>query len=177
MSHAKIHPPDPIAQKLGPEPGWLEFKQTAWMNRPNFVVGDPDTNRYRIRYYFREKDMAVVGKAWFGPGTEGPPGHAHGGSMAALLDEVMGPACFLKGHIVLAAKIEVSFRNKLPLGSVVTMEGWVEKIDGRKITPRAHLLGPDGLVYVESTGLFIKFEPHQFAALGKWDTREIPPAL
>ncbi len=147
----------------------MEFKQTAWLKQQSFVRDDPDSNRYRLRFYQRESDGALVGKAWFGPGTEGPPGHAHGGSMAALLDQIMGSACFVLGHIVLAAKIDVSFRNKMPLGTVATLEAWVERIDGRKLTPRAHLLGPGGIVYAESSGLFIKFQPEVFAKLGQRD--------
>ncbi len=165
----------PTAPSLDAETGWKPFNHTAWLERPNYVSGDPDGNRLRIRYYYRESDMALVGKAWFGPGTEGPPGHAHGGSMAALLDEAMGTASWISGHLVLAAKIEVNFRKKLPLGTVVKVEAWLEKVNGRKVFVRGQLIGLDDLIYAESSGLFIKLEPEQFGQLGTWMVRSTKP--
>ena len=64
----------------------------------SFVSGEPDGDRLRVCYYRRDRDGALVGKIWFGPGAEGPPGHAHGGSMAAVLDEAMGAGAWLAGH-------------------------------------------------------------------------------
>lgn len=84
---------------------------------PSFVSGDPFGNRIRVRYFKRERDGALVGKVWFGPGAEGPPGHAHGGSMAAVLDEALGAAAWMSGHPVVAAKLVTVFRRMLPLGT------------------------------------------------------------
>lgn len=153
---------------LSPHDGWSEFAHSPWMKLgPSYVSGEPEGNRIRLRYYQRDEDKALVGKAWFGPGTEGPPGHAHGGSMAALLDEAMGAASWSSGHPAVAVEIKVSFRNSLPIGSVVSMEAWVEKTERRKITLRGRLLGPHGVVFAESEGLFLRLRPGQFGDFGQ----------
>ena len=64
--------------------------------------------------YFTSPEGHLKARAWFGPHTKGPPGHAHGGSMAALLDEVVGGAAWVAGHPVVAATLNVRFRAMLP---------------------------------------------------------------
>ena len=61
----------------------------------SFVEGDPQGDRLRIRMFVRESDCRLLSKVWFGPQAEGPPGHAHGGSQAAILDHTMGVAAWV----------------------------------------------------------------------------------
>lgn len=140
-----------------PAPGWVAVDDDAIraITARSFVSGDPDSDRIRASYFCRQSDLAVVGRAWFGPGAEGPPRHAHGGSMAALLDEVMGFACWVRGHQVLAKKIEVGFVRSLPLDTVVTFEGAIVDVDGKNVTAQGTLCLPSGLVCAEGKGLFV----------------------
>lgn len=142
-----------------PHDGWtLTPPRRESSLRNSFVSGDAEGQRLRVSYFVRDVDSAVVGRAWFGPLAEGPPGHAHGGSMAALLDEAMGAAAWLKGHRVLAAKITIEFKRPLPLGSVVEFTAWVERVEGRRVFTRAELSLPGtegGTVCAQGEGLFI----------------------
>ena len=72
-------------------------------------------------------------RVWFGPETEGPPGHAHGGSIAAILDEVLGLAAWTAGYPIVVGNLNVSFRNLLPLQHVVTVKTEIVSAEGRKI--------------------------------------------
>ena len=45
---------------------------------------------------------------------QGPPGHAHGGASAAILDEVMGLVVWAAGHKVLAANINIPAVKYIP---------------------------------------------------------------
>lgn len=163
--------PEETRQALEPEPGWERFRDGSWHDWPTFVNGTPGDGRLEVRYYRRIEDGALVGKIWFGPGAEGPPGYAHGGSMAALLDDAMGSAGWIAGHPVIAANISIDFRRKLVLNSVVELEAWVERIDGRKVYTRARLIGEDGETHAEGTGLFIKMSAESFGKLGAMAAR------
>lgn len=144
--------------ELAGEEGWLDLRRDMWPDKgPSFVSGDRG-DRLRVKYFRKQEDGHLVGKVWFGPGTQGPPGHAHGGSMAALLDEVMGTAAWISGHPVLAASIKIDFRNTIPLQTVAFFEGWVDQVNGRKITTRSKLTGPEGKIFAEGEGLFIRME-------------------
>lgn len=126
----------------------------------SFVSGDPHGHRLRVAY-FRLEDGRLTARAWFGRGAEGPPGYAHGGSVAAVLDEAMGAAAWSGGHPSIAARIEVDFRLPVPLGIDAVVEMNVEKVDGRKITTRARLLDADGRMLAESAGLFVRLSDDQ----------------
>lgn len=128
----------------------------------SYVSGNPNSRAIRIQYFQRKDTLQFAGRAWFGPEAEGPPGHAHGGSQAALLDEGMGATAWHSGKTVVAAKIEINFRNPLPIGTVLTMWAEITKIEGRKVYTSARLEGDDGTLYSEGTGLFIVIDPSSF---------------
>lgn len=140
---------------LTPEPGWRPLTP-FWesMGTRSFVSSDDDPDRIRVRY-FAADDGTVWARAVFGPGAEGPPGHAHGGALAALLDEAMGMAALATGRIVVAARIEVDFRALVPLGDVVTVELVAEAGEGAKVPVRATLRLSDGRTATEAAGLFV----------------------
>jgi acyl-coenzyme A thioesterase PaaI-like protein len=129
----------------------------------SFVSGDSDGQRLRIRYY--ERDGALLARVWFGPDAEGPPGHAHGGALAAVLDEAMGYTAWLAGHPVVAARLTTDFRRMLPLGTVCTIEPEVERVEGRKVHVAARIVGPDGTVYAEASAIFVGLGPDALDAL------------
>lgn len=151
---------------LRPEAGWTELdpEKLIGENR-SFVSGEPAGSRLRVRYFRREADGALTAKVWFGPQTQGPPGYAHGGSMAAILDEAMGFAAWLAGHTVLAARVTVDFRRPLPLGTVAAVEAHVEAVEGRKVRTRGRILAADGSPFAEGEGLFIEVSLERFGGL------------
>ncbi len=127
------------AVDLGGDAGWNAFDAPALVGASlRFVSGEPGGNRYRIRY-FRDLEQRLRARVWFGPETEGPPGHAHGGAMAAVLDEVLGLAAWTAGYSVVVGNLNVSFRNLLPLEQVVTVESEVVSAEGRKILVRGRI--------------------------------------
>lgn len=133
--------------------------------RGSFVSGDPEGDRLRVRYFRRAGDDRLVGRAWFGPGAQGPPGHAHGGSMAAVLDEAMGAAAWMHGHLVVAVSLDTRFRQMLPLGTDTTLEAWVEKVEGRKVWMAAVIRSPTGEIFADGRALFVKLDPERFGPL------------
>jgi acyl-coenzyme A thioesterase PaaI-like protein len=139
---------------------WVDAKPfPEQVNQFSFISGNRESRAIRVRYYEKKSARLFAGRAWFGPETAGPPGHAHGGSQAALLDEGMGAAAWLSGQTVLAAKIEINFRAPLPLGTVLTMRAEVTKIEGKKVYTTGKLVADDGTVFSEGTGLFVVIDP------------------
>ncbi|HQU33096.1 MAG TPA: PaaI family thioesterase, partial [Thermoanaerobaculaceae bacterium] len=90
----------------------------------------------------------------------GPPGHAHGGSIAAVMDEALGLAGWAAGYPVVVGNLNVSFRTMLPLRRVVTLDSEVVSAAGRKVTVRGRIVGGRGTVYAEAESLCITI-PHQ----------------
>jgi acyl-coenzyme A thioesterase PaaI-like protein len=111
-----------------------------------FVSDDTDPLRLRVAYFRRTSDGALIAKVTFGPGAEGPPNCAHGGSIAAALDEALGAAAWMQGDAVLAARLTVTFRRRLPLGTTATIEAKVHRRRGRKLYARGALFANGALV-------------------------------
>jgi acyl-coenzyme A thioesterase PaaI-like protein len=157
----------PAIAELTPEPGWtpieMPFSSTGGAS---FVDGDPEGRRLRVRQFVRESDKRLFAKVWFGPLSEGPPGHAHGGSMAAVLDHTMGIGAWVAGYPVLAATITINFHAKLRLGDIVLAECWVERVDGRKVYTNGRLYAADPeKPFASGQGLFILQEIEAFKGL------------
>lgn len=141
--------------ELAGEPGWTPFDAPALVGDSlRFVSGDPTGKRFRVRYY-RDHEGRLVARIWFGPETEGPPEHAHGGSIAAVLDEVLGLAAWAAGHAIVVGRLNVHFQKLLPLRTVVEVRSRIASVEGRKVLVHGGIHGPDGSVYAEADCLCI----------------------
>jgi hypothetical protein len=103
------------------------------------VVGDP-AGEHHIR-----------GAIIFGPAYEGPPGHCHGGLVAAMFDELLGFVQMAPGF---TAYLKVDYRAPTPLNRELELKGWIDHIDGRKRLIRGSCT-LDGVLLSEAEGLFI----------------------
>ncbi|XP_048364213.1 acyl-coenzyme A thioesterase THEM4-like isoform X2 [Sphaerodactylus townsendi] len=98
-----------------------------------------------------EKKMVCVFQP--GPYLEGPPGFAHGGSIATMLDSTLGGCAILAAGRVMTANLNVNYKNPVPLGSVVLVETKVDKIEGRKLLISGQVRSIDGeTLHTEATG-------------------------
>ncbi len=132
--------------------------------RGSFVSGDPLGGRLRVAYFADDRGR-LVGRAWFGAGALGPPGHAHGGSMAAVLDEAMGAAAWMAGHRVVAVRLTSNFQRMLPLGTDAFFEAWVERTEGRRVFTRGRLTDELGNPFAEGEAIFLELDSRRFEAL------------
>ena len=71
-----------------------------------FLCGSENPHNVGLRWYVDEKGV-VSSEFTLTLAQQGPPGHAHGGLSAAVLDEVMGAAVWQAGYTAAAVKIEV----------------------------------------------------------------------
>lgn len=143
------------AVNLDGEPDWAPFDAPALVGDSlRFVSGQPNGNRFRTRYY-RDAEQHLHARIWFGPETEGPPGHAHGGAIAAVMDEALGLAAWAEGYPIVVGNLNVSFRAMLPLQKVVTLESKVVSVEGRKVMVHGRLFCDKETVYAEGQCLCI----------------------
>lgn len=148
-----------------PDPGWEPVKAFRLEGgRGSFVSGDPEGDTLRVAY-FRDAEGNLVGRVWFGPGALGPPGHAHGGSMAAVLDEAMGAAVWMHDRPSVAVNLNTDFRRMLPLGTDAYLEAGIERSEGRKVFTRGRIHDGEGTVFCEATGVFLHLEPERDRAV------------
>lgn len=147
---------------------WTAIRPPDAWNPQSFVYGDPDKNRLRVAYFLRETDGATLARVWFGPGAGGPPGHAHGGAIAAILDEIMGVATWKAGYATVAATLTIRLVKPTPLCMDTVAAARLGEIRGRKIIVTSRLTDLSGdTVFAEAEGLFIKLTQAQLQAFGE----------
>jgi acyl-coenzyme A thioesterase PaaI-like protein len=134
-----------------PERGWVPV--VPFPSAEGTFLADSD--RVRLAYFRKPGEPVLYAKAWFGKKTMGPPGHVHGGAMAATLDEAMGAVCWMNELQVVAATITISFVEMLPIETETIIEATIDRVDGRKIYLRSTLKDLTGKMVADGTGLFI----------------------
>jgi acyl-coenzyme A thioesterase PaaI-like protein len=106
----------------------------------------------------------VRGTVSFGAAYEGPPGHVHGGLIAATFDEVLGFVQSMTGHPGMTGTLTVKYRKPTPLHTEITLEGRVVRVEGRKIFTAGQMYAGDTLT-AEGEGTFISIDFTKMAAL------------
>lgn len=121
---------------------------------PCFVCGSENPQSIGITM-FLEEDGRLTSEFTLNEAQQGPPGHAHGGASAAILDELMGLVVWAAGHKVLAANININYRKMLPLFQPLFAEARIVEAGERKIISEGKILLPDSTVAVEGSGVYV----------------------
>lgn len=85
----------------------------------------------------RQPDGSVAGRFFVKQDHQGPPGKAHGGVIAAALDEAMSLAIHGEGIYALTAALEVSFKGPAAIGTFVRVSARITERAGGMISARA----------------------------------------
>ena len=99
----------------------------------------------------------------------GPPGHAHGGIIATILDEAMSKANRLKtrklnGKVALTRHIRVEYLRPVPLGQQLVVQGRVSRMSGRALYTSAELCNAKGLLLARGRGKFLAVDAEKMFA-------------
>ena len=104
-----------------------------------------------------EHDPSANGEVWadfhLGAAYEGPPGLAHGGVAAMILDQMLGEAASAGGKPGMTGTLTIRYHRGTPLGDL-RAEGWIDRVEGIKTFAKGHLKDAEG-VTVEAEGTFI----------------------
>uniref|UniRef100_A0A8D2AML1 Thioesterase superfamily member 5 n=1 Tax=Sciurus vulgaris TaxID=55149 RepID=A0A8D2AML1_SCIVU len=94
-----------------------------------------------------------------GPYLEGAPGFAHGGSLAAIMDETFSKTAYLAGEGLFTLSLNISFKNLIPIGSLAVLNVQVEKIEDQKMYISCITQSRDQqTVYAKSSGVFLQMQ-------------------
>jgi acyl-coenzyme A thioesterase PaaI-like protein len=109
---------------------------------------------------WREGGVAVM-EVTLGRAFEGAPGRAHGGVIAALLDETMGVVHILNESLAYTAQLDIRYIAPTPIGEPITARAWLARRAGRKLSIEASLHAGD-VELASAKALFIAIDPATF---------------
>lgn len=137
---------DPIRLVRHPG-GWIENVIQAGTGRLN-------ARSLRIDYDDDPDSTDVHGSCTLGASAVGPPGRAHGGVVASILDEALGRAMTKAGRTGMTVALDVNLKAAVPLGEELEVLGGVASTDGRKTWVEAEIR-VDGATLATGRGLFV----------------------
>lgn len=119
-----------------------------------FVCGHDNPHGIGITM-FVDDDGVLTSEFILNEAHQGPPGHAHGGASAAILDEAMGLVVWAAEHKVAAVNLEINYHKPLPLNQALTLEARIIQIDARKIFSTGEIKLADSTVAVSGRGIYV----------------------
>ncbi|MFI6322143.1 PaaI family thioesterase [Nonomuraea sp. NPDC050556] len=112
--------------------------------------------------------VTVEAEFTVGEAHQGAPGLAHGGVLAAAMDEVIGMSIWLFRKPYVTGRLETDYLMPVPVGTTLHLRAWCNGISGRKayLEAEGRLGAPDGPVAVRAAALFIEVRMEHFATHG-----------
>jgi uncharacterized protein (TIGR00369 family) len=129
-----------------------------------FVCGPANPNGLQLKFAPSPGGKSYTCEFQLGSSFAGPPGHAHGGIIAAVLDEAMGKANKLKSKVALTRRMEVEYLRPVRLGQPLVVEGQVTRMRGRALYNRAEIRNARGEILARSRGTFLIIDAEKMFA-------------
>src|SRR5215470_17592866 len=129
-----------------------------------FACGKNNPEGMRLRFTYDEDRDCFVCRFRLGKRYTGPPGHAHGGIIATILDEAMGKVNKLRHVIAVTSEITVNYLKPVPLNKPLRVESRELRVRGRRHINMAEILNGRDEVLARSQGTFIAIDPDRMFA-------------
>ena len=120
-----------------------------------FGCGKNNPEGMRLKFSYDEARKGFLCRFRLSKRFTGPPGHAHGGIIATILDEAMGKVNKIHNVIALTSEMSVQYLKPVPLGKPLRVESHEVSVRGRRHINAAAILNQRGDVLARSRGTFI----------------------
>jgi uncharacterized protein (TIGR00369 family) len=149
-----------------------ELPSRSWQRDRCFGCGPANPGGLQLKFVLSPGGRSYRCEFELGAQFCGPPGHAHGGIIATVLDEAMGKANKLKGKVALTRRMEVDYLRPVPLDQPLVAEGRISRMRGRALYNRAELRSAGGVVLARSRGTFLAIDAEKMFARELAEERE-----
>ncbi|HZR33710.1 MAG TPA: PaaI family thioesterase [Terriglobales bacterium] len=120
-----------------------------------FGCGKNNPDGMRLKFSYDEAGKRFLCRFRLSKRFTGPPGHAHGGIIATILDEAMGKVNKIHNVIALTSEISVQYLKPVPLGKPLRVESHEVSVRGRRHINAAAILNQRSEILARSRGTFI----------------------
>ena len=123
-----------------------------------FGCGLDNPTGLRLKFFI-DADKNVVCHFRLARRFAGPPGHAHGGIIATLLDEAMSKSNRARGILAMTRHLEVQYLRPVPLGQPLTLTARHLDTHGRRNHTEAQLADATGQILASARAVFVTVTP------------------
>jgi uncharacterized protein (TIGR00369 family) len=154
-----------MTRKLVPEP----VPSPIWQRDACFGCGPANSSGLQLKFAPSQDGKSYVCEFSLPNRFVGPPGHAHGGVIATILDEAMSKANklkapTLKSKVALTRSLQVEYLRPVPLNHPLVVTGRVNRMRGRVLYNRAELRNAAGDVLARGRGKFLAIDGEKMFA-------------
>jgi uncharacterized protein (TIGR00369 family) len=123
-----------------------------------FACGADNREGLRLKFALDGAGKRFVSRFRLPRRFVGPPGHAHGGIIATILDEAMTKLNRLSNILAVTAEMQVQYLKPVPLRAALTVEGWELRVRGREHLRVAEITNEAGEVLARGRGKFVEVD-------------------
>ena len=124
----------------------------------DLCFGCGQANLFGLQLEVERSADGVEGRFFVKQDHQGRPGYAHGGVIAAALDETMALLLFERGVFALTGRLEVDLTAPAPVGAFVSVRGRVLEEGERTLVIAAEAAGEDGRPLAAAKGTFVRVD-------------------
>ncbi len=130
-------------------------------------VSTSEKERLQIEYYFDKESKRVFAEIVFGDLAQGPPGYAHGGAIAAVLDETMGIASWMNNLKVLTTELKTLYHKAVKLNTKVYAEAWIKSLTEEELIFASRLTDEnEEITFASATAKFAVLDNEKWLSIG-----------
>jgi len=126
-----------------------------------FVCGPDNPEGMRLSWMLDEERRTFICNFNLGARYTGPPGHCHGGIIAAILDDAMGKVNKLRQVVALTKEMTIEYLRPVPLHKPLRVESREVSVHGRQHINMAEIMNEKREVLARSKGTFIAIDPEK----------------
>lgn len=149
----------------------IDIKQKMWSSPPptggrmghfEECVVSGRANPMGVAIVVRRDGDAVEADVHVGAAFEGAPRRAHGGIVAAILDDLMGYVLMVHETPAFTGQLSVRYLAPTPVESDLMARAWLDRREDRKLWLASSLATPEGETIATAEGLFIAVARDRF---------------
>jgi len=129
-----------------------------------FGCGHDNPQGMRLKFSLDEETHQAICHFKLSRRYTGPPGHAHGGIIATILDEAMGKVNKFRNVLALTGSMEIKYLRPVPLGQPLTVTAHEQSVDGRRHINVGEISNEKGEILARGTATFIAIDPEKMFA-------------
>jgi uncharacterized protein (TIGR00369 family) len=129
-----------------------------------FGCGADNPDGMKLKFFYDQERRRFVSRVRLARRYQGPPGHAHGGIIATVLDEAMGKVNKIRGVIALTSDMRIEYLKPVPLSRPLVVEGWERRVRGREHINVAEIRNQKGELLARGWAKFIAIDPAKMFA-------------
>ena len=122
----------------------------------DLCFGCGQANLFGLQLELERAGEGVEGRFFVKQDHQGPPGYAHGGVIAAALDEAMALLLFERGTFAVTGRLEVDLVAPAPVGTFVRVSARLDSEGERTLELSAEAAAEVGRPLAVAKGAFVR---------------------